>query len=66
MVSDCITTPTFSITVNSIPKGHVSSNKGIGQGDTLSPYLFVVAMEYFSLQIEIVEHNKLFQTIYNF
>lgn len=50
---ECITTPTISISINGIIKGYIASNRGIRQGDPLSPYLFAVAMEYFTLQMEL-------------
>ena len=47
-ISQCITTPTFTIAVNGVSSGHFSSSKGIRQGDPMSPYLFVLEMEAFS------------------
>lgn len=47
-IEQCISTPTFTVLVNGGTGGFFKSTKGIRQGNPISPYLFVIAMEAFS------------------
>ncbi|XP_043697062.1 uncharacterized protein LOC122647823, partial [Telopea speciosissima] len=47
-VKACVTTPMFSVLINGSPTGYFKGDRGIRQGDLLSPYLFTIAMEAFS------------------
>lgn len=46
-ISDCITTPKLSVTINGSLEG-VGGMTVLRRGDLLSPYLFVMTMEVLS------------------
>lgn len=41
----CITTISYSIMVNGEPKGLIYPSRGLSQGDSLSPFLFLFCVE---------------------
>lgn len=52
LIYNCINNPTFSILIDGVPHDFIPSTRGLCQEDPLSPYLFFVAIEYFSLLME--------------
>ncbi|XP_070005716.1 uncharacterized protein [Nicotiana sylvestris] len=47
-----LTTVKYSVLINRSPVGFVSPQKGIRQGDPLSPFLFIIAMEGLSKMLD--------------
>lgn len=57
LVQECISTARFAFCVNGSPIGQVIPSRGIRQGCSLSPYLFLLCAEALSSSICVAEMN---------
>jgi hypothetical protein len=53
----CRNYTSFSVAVNSNLYGFFPGKSGVRQGDPLSPYLFILCMEYFSRMLKLASRN---------
>lgn len=54
----CIKTVRFSILANGEPVGFLASERGPKQGEPLSPFLFILAMQDFDSMMRIATQNR--------
>ncbi|WMV57474.1 hypothetical protein MTR67_050859 [Solanum verrucosum] len=54
----CMTTVKFSVLINGSPTGFFPSERGLRQGDPLSPFLFILAMEGLSDMLKSAQVNN--------
>lgn len=59
-IMQCVQTVTYSIVINGESIIPFNASKVLRQGDPISPYLFVVAMEYLSRSLSTLKDNKSF------
>lgn len=55
-VMACISSTTYTLMINGSPTPSFQAQRGLRQGDPLSPLLFVIGMEYLSCWLKSVEH----------
>ncbi|CAN1812553.1 LINE-1 reverse transcriptase homolog [Linum perenne] len=53
-IRSCVTSPIFSVIINGEAKGYFKGERGLRQGDSLSPFLFNLVMEALSGMLRVV------------
>jgi hypothetical protein len=60
-IDSILSTATTSILLNGVPEKNLLCNRGVMQGDLMSPLLFVLAAELLQCIINRAHHQGLFQ-----
>lgn len=59
LTMNCITTPSFSVLINRVPKGQIQPQRGLRQGCPFSPYLFLLCAEVFFNMLIQADQNQI-------
>lgn len=57
-IKACISNIQYFIIINGKPHGRLNSTRGIRQGDPISPFLFVIAIDYLSRLLNHLEDRR--------
>ena len=57
-IKSCISSVQYSIMINEKSRGKIQSTRGIRQGDPISPFIFVIIMDYFGSLLNFLKTQQ--------
>lgn len=63
LIMQCVKTPSLFIMINGVPKGHINPSRGLRQGDSLFPYLFLLCTEGLVNLLQQAAHSHILEGI---
>nr|XP_016475288.1 PREDICTED: uncharacterized protein LOC107796975 [Nicotiana tabacum] len=60
LIMECVTTVSYSLLLNGDVTAKFQGKKGLRQGNSMSPYLFVLVMEYLNMALKNLKVNPNF------
>ena len=63
LIMECVSSVSYAVMVNGEPKGYIKPQRGLRQGDPLSPYLFLLCAEVLSALLRKVERDSLIKGV---
>ncbi|XP_070002527.1 secreted RxLR effector protein 78-like [Nicotiana tabacum] len=60
LIMECVSTITYALLINGGLTPRFQARKGLRQGDLMSPYLFVLVMEYLNRSLKQLKSNPYF------
>lgn len=58
LMMECIILVQYEVLMNGLPRGHLFPQRGLRQGDLLSPYLYILCTKDLITNIQKEEHDK--------
>lgn len=62
-IHGCLSSGRASVIINGSPTKEFKISKGVRQGDPLSPFLFIIAMEGLNISMKTVSDKRLFKGV---
>lgn len=62
-IMTCVTMVSYSVLVNGHPRSRFRPTRGLRQGDSISPYLYLICAEELSILLNEAENNNLIKGV---